>query len=45
MGKLVSKENLGFGNRSWRYAAVIRNGEVVKLFEEEGIRDNSEDDP
>ena len=45
MGMLVSKENLGFGNRSWRYAAVIRNGEVVKLFEEEGIRDNREDDP
>ena len=25
MGMLVSKENLGFGKRSWIYAAVIRN--------------------
>ena len=28
MGMLVKKENLGFGYRSWRYAAVINNGIV-----------------
>lgn len=28
MGMLVSKDNVGFGMRSWRYAAVIDNGTV-----------------
>ena len=45
MGMLVSKENLGFGKRSWRYAAVIRNGRVVQMFEEAGIRDEMDSDP
>ena len=26
MGMLVKKDNLGFGMRSWRYAAIICNG-------------------
>jgi thioredoxin-dependent peroxiredoxin len=45
IGMLVSKENLGFGMRSWRYAAVIDNGRVEAWFEEPGISDNHADDP
>jgi peroxiredoxin len=45
MGMLVNKSNLGFGNRSWRYAAVVDNGIVEKLFVEDGLRDNSDVDP
>ncbi|MCY1708658.1 peroxiredoxin [Pannonibacter sp. SL95] len=45
MGMLVAKDNLGFGMRSWRYAAVINNGVVSKWFEEEGFSDNCETDP
>ena len=45
MGMLVSKDNLGFGQRSWRYAAVIDNGVVQKAFVEPGKEDNCKDDP
>ena len=45
MGMLVSKSNLGFGDRSWRYAAVVDNGIIEKLFVEEGQRDNADTDP
>jgi peroxiredoxin len=45
MGMLVDKSNLGFGVRSWRYAAVIDDGVVEKWFEEPGRCDNAEDDP
>jgi peroxiredoxin len=45
MGMLVTKSNLGFGNRSWRYAAVVDNGIIEKLFVEDGQRDNAETDP
>jgi len=45
MGQLVMKSNLGFGERSWRYAAVVDNGIIEKLFEEPGRRDNASDDP
>ena len=45
MGMLVAKDNLGFGMRSWRYAALITNGKVEKWFEEEGFSDNAGDDP
>jgi glutaredoxin-like protein len=34
MGLLVDKDDLGFGKRSWRYSALIRNGIVEKLFVE-----------
>ncbi|MBT6057582.1 MAG: peroxiredoxin, partial [Gammaproteobacteria bacterium] len=33
MGMLVKKENLGFGDRSWRYAMVVKDGEVQEIFE------------
>jgi peroxiredoxin len=45
MGMLVTKSNLGFGQRSWRYAMVVDNGVIEKLFVEPGIRDNADDDP
>ena len=45
MGMLVTKSNLGFGERSWRYAAVIDKGIIEKLFVEAGKRDNADTDP
>jgi peroxiredoxin len=45
MGMLVRKSNLGFGERSWRYAAVVNNGIIEKLFVEGGKTDNAQDDP
>ena len=45
MGMLVSKSNLGFGERSWRYAAVVKDGIIEKLFVEDGQRDNADSDP
>jgi len=45
MDMLVSKENLGFGMRSWRYSMLVEDGEIVKLFEEPGKTDNCPEDP
>ena len=45
MGMLVSKTNLGFGERSWRYAAVVNNSIIEKLFVEAEHRDNADSDP
>ncbi len=45
MGQLVAKTNLGFGERSWRYAAVVDNGIIEKLFEEPGKQGNAPEDP
>lgn len=45
MGMGVSKDNLGFGMRSWRYAAIIDNGKIEKMFIEDGMDDNAENDP
>lgn len=41
----VSKDNLGFGERSWRYAVVADNGRIEKWFIEEGMEDNFDGDP
>lgn len=32
MGMLVDKSDLGFGERSWRYAMVVDNGVIEKMF-------------
>ena len=32
MGMLVAKNDLGFGNRSWRYSMLVKNGIVEKMF-------------
>ena len=46
MGMLINKDHLGFGARSWRYAMVVDDGEIVAWFEEPGINDTgSDDDP
>jgi len=42
---LVNKDNLGFGQRSWRYAMVVDNCKITHWFEEPGKCDNAEDDP
>jgi len=45
MGMLVDKSNIGFGPRSWRYAAVINDGVVEGWFPEPGLSDNHAEDP
>lgn len=45
MGMLVSKENLGFGDRSWRYSMLVEDGIVKKMFVEPGLSDNHPEDP
>lgn len=45
LGMLVQKHNLGFGARSWRYAAIIDCCKITHWFEEPGYIDNAEDDP
>ncbi len=45
MGMLVEKTNLGFGMRSWRYAMVVDDGEIERMFVEPGFADNTADDP
>jgi peroxiredoxin len=45
MGMLVKKENLGFGERSWRYSMLVDNGVITKMFVEPGFSDNYSEDP
>jgi peroxiredoxin len=45
MGQLVTKTNLGFGERSWRYAAVVSDRIIEAFFEEPGKCDNASEDP
>ncbi|WP_188262415.1 peroxiredoxin [Azospirillum tabaci] len=42
MGMLINKDHVGFGMRSWRYAMVVTDGVIEKLFEEPGINDTGE---
>ena len=45
MGMLVKKEDLGFGDRSWRYSMFVDDGIIKKLFVEDGFSDNHPTDP
>jgi thioredoxin-dependent peroxiredoxin len=45
MGMLVKKENLGFGERSWRYSMIVNNGIIEELFVESNFEDNHGEDP
>lgn len=45
MGMLVKKNNLGFGDRSWRYSMHVVDGVIKKMFVEEGMSDNFGADP
>ncbi len=35
MGMLVDKSHLGFGERSWRYSMLVRDGVIEQLFSED----------
>jgi peroxiredoxin len=45
MDMLVAKDNLGFGKRSWRYAMVVDDGTVERMFSEPGQEDDCQSDP
>ncbi|KXJ44883.1 MAG: peroxiredoxin [Cycloclasticus sp.] len=45
MGMLVKKDNLGFGDRSWRYSMIVEDETITALFSEPGKMDNCPDDP
>ena len=45
MGMLVKKNNLGFGERSWRYSMYVEDCEIKKIFVEPGFSDDCPDDP
>ncbi len=45
IGMLVSKNNLGFGLRSWRYSMQVTDGVIKKMFIEPGFSDDCPDDP
>jgi peroxiredoxin len=45
MDMLVTKDNLGFGLRSWRYAMIVNDGIIEKMFVEKGKRNEADDDP
>ena len=45
MGMLVNKNNLGFGQRSWRYAMIVDDCKIVESFIEKGFEDNCDSDP
>jgi len=45
MGMLVDKRNLGFGQQSWRYSMVVKDGEIEKMFIEPGYEDDCQLDP
>ena len=45
MGALVKKNNLGFGDRSWRYSMFIDNGKIKKIFSESNMSNNHKSDP
>lgn len=40
MGLLVSRAQQGMSLRSWRYAMLVNDGEIEKIFIEPGVRDN-----
>ncbi|MFT5116501.1 MAG: glutaredoxin-like protein [Kiritimatiellia bacterium] len=37
MGMLVGKKDIGFGNRSWRYSMLVKNGIIDKMFIEADV--------
>lgn len=39
MGLLVQRTRHGMGMRSWRYAMLVEDGAIVKMFIEPGVRD------
>ena len=45
MGMLCQKRDKCFGQRSWRYAMVVNDGNIEQMFVEPGKIDDSEEDP
>jgi peroxiredoxin len=45
MNMLVKKDDLGFGERSWRYSMFVDDGEVKKVFIEPGFSNDCPSDP
>jgi len=45
LGMLVKKDDLGFGERSWRYSLYAEDGVIKKAFIEPGFTDDCPDDP
>ena len=43
MGMLVEKKHVGFGQRSWRYCAIINDGVVEKWWQEDGMNNDGSD--
>lgn len=45
MNMLVKKNNLGFGDRSWRYSMLVQDKRIAKIFVEPHYSDNCPTDP
>ena len=45
MGMLCQKRDKCFGQRAWRYAMIVNNGIVEKMFVEPGKTDDTPEDP
>jgi peroxiredoxin len=45
MDMMVKKENLGFGDRSWRYSMLVEDKQISKIFSEANKVDNCPEDP
>ena len=45
MNMLVKKNNLGFGDRSWRYSMLVDDKKIFKIFAEPNMSDNCPSDP
>ena len=45
MNMLVKKDDLGFGERSWRYSVYVEDGKIKKMFIEPGFSNDCPDDP
>ena len=45
MNMAVKKDDVGFGERSWRYSMFVDNGKIEKMFIEPGFQDNCPTDP
>ena len=45
MNMLVKKNNLGFGDRSWRYSMLVDDKKIIKIFAEPNLSDNCPSDP
>jgi peroxiredoxin len=43
MAMLVDKKDSGFGQRSWRYCAIINDGVVEKWWQEDGMNNDGSD--